>query len=71
MNLQEANLRSVKVNSDDPLYLSTHSDNTLPSFAAAPGVTGPAVDATGDEVEGNVSRLGDEEVAGDTRPREP
>ena len=34
MNLQEANLRSVKVNSDDPLHSSTRLDESLPSFVA-------------------------------------
>ena len=39
VNLQEANLRSVKVDSDDPAYISSHSENSLPSFVAAPGAT--------------------------------
>ena len=37
INLQEANLRSVNVDSDNPAYISSHSENTLPSFVAAPG----------------------------------
>ena len=37
INLQEANLRSVKVDSEDPAYISSHSENSLPSFVAAPG----------------------------------
>ena len=40
INLQEANLRSVKVDSDDPAYMSSHSENSLPSFVATPGTTG-------------------------------
>ena len=43
IDLQEANLRSVKVDSDDPAYISSHSENTLPSFVAAPGTTRPAL----------------------------
>ena len=35
MSLQEANLRSVKVDSDDPLHLSSNSNQSLPSFVAA------------------------------------
>ena len=62
MNLQEANLRSVKVDSDDSLHFST--DNSLQSFAAAVGVYGSPVVPTGDEVEGGVGRLGDEETGG-------
>ena len=38
MNLQEANLRSVIVDSNDPLNFSSHSDGSLPSFVATPGV---------------------------------
>ena len=41
IDLQEANLRSVKVDSDDPAYISSHSENSLPSFVAAPGTTRP------------------------------
>ena len=37
MNLQEASLRSVIVDSDDPLNFSSHSDGSLPSFVAALG----------------------------------
>ena len=66
-NLQEANLRSVKVDSDDPLHLSTHSDNSLPSFVDACGATGSIANHTGEEIEGCVSRLGEEEVGGSTR----
>ena len=40
INLQEAHHRSVKVDSDDPAYISSHSENSLPSFVAAPGTTG-------------------------------
>ena len=36
MNLNEVNLRSVRIDSDDPLYFSTHSESSLPSFVAAP-----------------------------------
>ena len=46
INLQEANLRSVKVDSDDPAYISSHSENSLPSFVAAPGATRPALEST-------------------------
>ena len=35
INLQEASLRHIKVDSDDPLYLSTHSDDYRPSFVEA------------------------------------
>ena len=42
IDLQEANLRSVKVDSDDPAYISSHSENSLPSFVAAPDATRPA-----------------------------
>ena len=62
MNLQEANLRSIKVNSDDPLYLSAHSNNSLSSFVAAPGATKSTVNRTEGEVGGNFGRLIDEEV---------
>ena len=34
INLQEANLRSVKVDSDDPAYISSHFETSLPSFVA-------------------------------------
>ena len=43
VNLQQANLRSVKFDSDDPLYFSTHAENSLPSFVAA---SGAAADVT-------------------------
>ena len=43
IDLQEANLRSVKVDSDDPAYISSHSENSLPSFVVAPGTTRPAL----------------------------
>ena len=43
IDLQEANLRSIKVDSDDPAYISSHSENSLPSFVAAPGTTRPAL----------------------------
>ena len=62
MDLQEANLRSVKVDSDNPLYLSTHSDNSLPSFAAAPGATGSIVNHIGDESKDDI---------GSSRPEGP
>ena len=42
INLQEANLRSVKVDSDDPLHISMHMNSSLPSFVAA-NVAGEAV----------------------------
>ena len=69
MNLQEADLRSVKIGSDDPLHLSTHSDNSLPSFVAVPGATESTIIAnhTREEVENYVGRLGDKEVGGSTR----
>ena len=44
INLQEANLRSVKVDTDDPLHF-THSANTLPSFVAAYGANRAATAA--------------------------
>lgn len=40
MNLQEANLRTVRVDSDDPLHSATYADASLPSFVAASAVTG-------------------------------
>ena len=43
IDLQEANLHSVKVDSDDPAYISFHSENSLPSFVAAPGATRPSL----------------------------
>ena len=46
INLQEASLRSVKVDSDDPAYISSLSENSLPSFVAAPGTTRPALGST-------------------------
>ena len=46
INLREANLRSVKVESDDPAYISSHSENSLPSFVAAPGTTRPPLEAS-------------------------
>ena len=46
VDLQEANLRSVKVDSDDPAYISSHSENSLPSFVAAPGATRPILDSS-------------------------
>ena len=46
IDLREANLRSVKVDSDDPAYISSHSDNSLPSFIAAPGTTRPALESS-------------------------
>ena len=46
INLQEANLRSVKVDSDDPAYISSHSENSLPSFIAAPGTTRPTLESS-------------------------
>ena len=57
MNLQEANLRSFKVDSDDPLHLSTHSENSLPSFVAAPGATRSIVNHIKDESKDDISRL--------------
>ena len=45
IDLQEANLLSVKVDSDDPAYISSHSENSLPSFVAAPGATGPVLES--------------------------
>ena len=44
IDLQEANLRSVKVDSDDPAYISSLSDNALPSFVAGPGAVRPTLD---------------------------
>ena len=38
INLQEANLHSIKVDSDDPAYISSHYHNSLPSFVAVAGV---------------------------------
>ena len=67
MNLQEANLRSVKIGSDDPLHLSTHSDSSLPSFVADPDATECIANHTGEEIEGYVGRLEHEEVGGSTR----
>ena len=45
IDLQEANLRSVKVDSDDPAFISSYSENSLPSFVArgAPGTARPAL----------------------------
>ena len=61
MNLQEAHLRFMKLGSEDPLYFSTHLNNTLPSFVNAPGVAEAASasiqekgpdDASDKEIEG-------------------
>ena len=35
LNLQEANLRPVRLSSDDSLHFSALSDESLPSFVAA------------------------------------
>ena len=43
IDLREADLWSVKVDSDDPAYISSISENSLPSFVAAPGTTRPAL----------------------------
>ena len=45
INLQEASLRHVKVDSDDPLYISAHSDNYRPSFVEAVPVVAAANDS--------------------------
>ena len=62
MNLQEANLRSVRIQSDDPLHISSHSDESFPSFVAAPGVTRPAVNSTAGEAGDDVRVLAKEET---------
>ena len=46
INLQEANLHDVKIDSDDPLYISSCSANTFPSFVAAPNLERLTVDST-------------------------
>ena len=51
-------MRSVKVDSDDPLHFSTHSVNSLPSFvgrpvAAAPEAA-PSQVESGDAMDGNL-----------------
>ena len=38
MDLQESHLRGTEVNSEDPLHISIRSNDSLPSFVAAPGV---------------------------------
>ena len=50
INLQEANLRSVKVDSDDPAYITSHSQNSLPSFVAALGTTRAAGESSVEHV---------------------
>ena len=51
MDLQEANLHSVKVDSDDPAYISSGFQSTLPSFVAAPGTTRPTRKPGGELIE--------------------
>ena len=43
IDLQEANLRIVKVDSDNPAYISSYPGNTLPSFVAVPGAATSAL----------------------------
>ena len=64
INLQEVNLRSVKVGSDHPLHLSAHSNNSLPSFVDATcGVVPAANCALGGNVTGE---WGDKAVSHDS-----
>ena len=52
IDLQEANHRSVKVDSDDPAYISSYSGNSdLPSFVADPGTVGPSVESSTGQME--------------------
>ena len=44
MDLQESHLRGTKVNSEDPLHISIRSNNSLPSFVAAPGIVEAAAE---------------------------
>ena len=39
INLQEVNIQSVKVDSNDTAYLSSYNENSLPSFVAGPSTT--------------------------------
>lgn len=67
MNLQESNLRSVKVASDDPAYISYHSANTLPSFVAAPGAVRAPVESSSEHMQHG--HLENRDASGDV-PRE-
>ena len=49
IDLQEANLRPLRLDSDDPLHFSTHADDSLPSFVAAPRADGARVESTSGE----------------------
>ena len=44
MDLQESHLRGTKVNSEDPLHISIRSNDSLPSFVAAPGIVEAAAE---------------------------
>ena len=55
VNLHEANLRSVNVDSDDPAYISSHSQNSLPSFVATPGTTGATGKPNTESMEGGMA----------------
>ena len=46
INLQEADLHHIRVDPDDPLYISNHLDESLPSFVASPGLVGPTIRTT-------------------------
>lgn len=59
-NLQEANLRFVKVDSNNPAYISSHSQNTLPSFVAAPGTAGTTVKQSTQPIQDGMLENGEE-----------
>ena len=61
IDLQEANHRSVKVDSDDPAYISSYSGNSdLPSFVADPAAAGPSIESSTGHIEGKILENGEE-----------
>ena len=62
MNLQEANLHHVKVDSNDPLHISSHSDGSIPSFVAAPGAARLTIDRTKGETDDETRVIEEEEI---------
>ena len=65
INLQEANHGTVNVDSDGPTYISTLSQDSLLSFAAAPGPTGSSVESSTEHVRDRMLENGEEGVLND------